>query len=212
MATIAATDYRARYYDPNTGRFLSEDPAGFGGGANFYAYVGNSPVGFIDPNGLARTPAECQELLRQIKAMSIGLGKELAKYDPVADGAGGWPMKWGSGVTKPGGHYTEMSNYAAGIANRAAVYWKECKKCDGNPSLPQWIWDSVKLFNRAPKPVIVPMVQPPPIPDELINWYDPSPLERFNNFMNHHFGHAPSQGTGTQFVPPPINFWQFGPA
>src|SRR5229473_6027083 len=32
--------YRARYYDPNSGRFLSEDPVEFnGGGNNFYRYV-----------------------------------------------------------------------------------------------------------------------------------------------------------------------------
>jgi len=33
--------YRARYYDTETGRFISEDPLGFGAGINFYAYVNN---------------------------------------------------------------------------------------------------------------------------------------------------------------------------
>jgi RHS repeat-associated protein len=45
--------YRARYYDPGSGRFLAEDPIGFGGSTNFYTYVGNSSTGFIDPLGLA---------------------------------------------------------------------------------------------------------------------------------------------------------------
>jgi RHS repeat-associated protein len=31
--------YRARYYDPTVGRFISEDPTGFKGGLNFYPYV-----------------------------------------------------------------------------------------------------------------------------------------------------------------------------
>ncbi|WP_419176766.1 RHS repeat-associated core domain-containing protein [Desulfosediminicola sp.] len=44
--------YRARYYDPSTGRFISEDPIGFSGGSNFYTYVHNNPVNFIDPLGL----------------------------------------------------------------------------------------------------------------------------------------------------------------
>ncbi len=44
--------YRARYYDPATGRFLKEDPIGFAGGVNFYAYVNNSPVSYADPFGL----------------------------------------------------------------------------------------------------------------------------------------------------------------
>jgi len=45
--------YRARYYDPSTQRFLSEDPIGFSSGDfNFYRYVGNSPGNFTDPFGL----------------------------------------------------------------------------------------------------------------------------------------------------------------
>nr|WP_255609649.1 RHS repeat-associated core domain-containing protein [Methylosinus sp. Sm6] len=43
--------YRARYYDPTIGRFISEDPLGFGAGVNFYAYVGNNPVNYNDPSG-----------------------------------------------------------------------------------------------------------------------------------------------------------------
>jgi RHS repeat-associated protein len=44
--------YRARYYDPNAGRFLSEDQTQFDGGdPNFYRYVGNSPPNLIDPFG-----------------------------------------------------------------------------------------------------------------------------------------------------------------
>ncbi|MCF6245634.1 MAG: RHS repeat-associated core domain-containing protein [Sulfurovum sp.] len=45
--------YRARYYDPNTQRFLSLDPIGFeAGDFNFYRYVGNDPVNYVDPSGL----------------------------------------------------------------------------------------------------------------------------------------------------------------
>jgi len=43
---------RARWYDPEIGRFLSEDPLGFGAGdVNLYAYVGNNPLGGNDPLG-----------------------------------------------------------------------------------------------------------------------------------------------------------------
>ncbi|MFC5771194.1 RHS repeat-associated core domain-containing protein, partial [Thauera sinica] len=45
--------YRARYYDPGRGRFISEDPLGFAAGdVNFYAYVGNNPVNANDPSGM----------------------------------------------------------------------------------------------------------------------------------------------------------------
>ena len=42
----------ARYYDAATGRFVSQDPLGFGGGgANLYAYVDNNSVNLSDPTG-----------------------------------------------------------------------------------------------------------------------------------------------------------------
>jgi RHS repeat-associated protein len=45
--------YRARYYDSAVGRFISEDPIGFGAGdSNLSRYVSNSPTNFIDPSGL----------------------------------------------------------------------------------------------------------------------------------------------------------------
>lgn len=44
--------YRHRYYMPSIGRFTSEDPIRFGGGANFYAYARNAPTLFRDPSGL----------------------------------------------------------------------------------------------------------------------------------------------------------------
>ena len=45
---------RARFYDPNIGRFISEDPLGFGGGGiNLYIYCNNNPLLLIDPEGEA---------------------------------------------------------------------------------------------------------------------------------------------------------------
>jgi len=49
-------NYRARWYDPAVGRFVSEDPSGFvGGDANLYRYAGNSPLVNVDPSGLCFT-------------------------------------------------------------------------------------------------------------------------------------------------------------
>ncbi|WP_274519028.1 DddA-like double-stranded DNA deaminase toxin, partial [Trabulsiella odontotermitis] len=41
-----------RYYDPECGRFTTQDPIGLAGGLNLYQYAPN-PLGWIDPLGLA---------------------------------------------------------------------------------------------------------------------------------------------------------------
>jgi hypothetical protein len=40
--------YGRRYYNPSTGRWLSRDPIGEGGGRNLYAFLGNNSVNSID--------------------------------------------------------------------------------------------------------------------------------------------------------------------
>jgi RHS repeat-associated protein len=50
--------YRARWYDPQVGRFISEDPIGFkGGDVNVYNYVAGNAVNLRDPNGQWSTEA-----------------------------------------------------------------------------------------------------------------------------------------------------------
>lgn len=43
--------YRARYYNPSQGRFISEDPMGTAAGPNAYQYVSGSPTNGVDPSG-----------------------------------------------------------------------------------------------------------------------------------------------------------------
>ncbi len=43
--------YRARYFSPRLGRFISEDPIGLGGGTNYYAYALGDPIDNPDPSG-----------------------------------------------------------------------------------------------------------------------------------------------------------------
>jgi len=67
---------RHRYYDAGTGRFLSEDPSGFGGGDdNLYRYVGNSPLNFRDPMGLygRPSPEESQAMTAKWQQEAPGL-------------------------------------------------------------------------------------------------------------------------------------------
>lgn len=42
--------FNARWYDPQLGRFVTEDP--IKDGVNFYAYANNNPLRYVDPTGL----------------------------------------------------------------------------------------------------------------------------------------------------------------
>ena len=55
--------YRARYYSPELGRFISADPIGYLGGLNLYAYVGNNPLNWIDPWGLCKEEIDDEEMV-----------------------------------------------------------------------------------------------------------------------------------------------------
>jgi RHS repeat-associated protein len=44
--------YRARYYNPQIGRFLQTDPVGYEAGVNWYRYCVNNPLNCVDPQGL----------------------------------------------------------------------------------------------------------------------------------------------------------------
>jgi RHS repeat-associated protein/uncharacterized delta-60 repeat protein len=48
--SVKMYDYGARFYDPTTGRFINEDPAGQG--TNLYSYTFNNPVNMVDPTGM----------------------------------------------------------------------------------------------------------------------------------------------------------------
>ena len=55
---------RNRWYEPQSGRFLSEDPIGLAGGVNGYVFAGSDPVTARDPAGLA--PDRCLEEDKQL--------------------------------------------------------------------------------------------------------------------------------------------------
>jgi RHS repeat-associated protein len=53
--------FRARYYDPQARRFTQEDPIGYGGGMNLYAYVGGQVLEARDPSGLGTATGNAEE-------------------------------------------------------------------------------------------------------------------------------------------------------
>ena len=50
--TTGLYHFRARWYDPVTGRWASKDPIGISGGLNQYVFCADNPVNLRDPSGL----------------------------------------------------------------------------------------------------------------------------------------------------------------
>ncbi|OAT32493.1 core protein, partial [Buttiauxella brennerae ATCC 51605] len=81
---------RHRYYDPQQGRYITQDPIGLSGGWNVYSYVYNDPLGFVDPLGLdiwieAQGPDE--PALHQ----SVNVGVPDGSYNSYSYAMGSFP-------------------------------------------------------------------------------------------------------------------------
>lgn len=76
-AEIGLYYYRSRYYDPKTGRFISEDPSH--AESNPYAYVANNPVNRFDPFGLINIPVVNGKVERALLASAKENGFALSK-------------------------------------------------------------------------------------------------------------------------------------
>ena len=63
-----------RFYDPETGRYISADPIGLRGGINVYSYVGGDPIGKVDRNGL-KFPKPFNVLDFTVSLTVIGAGE-----------------------------------------------------------------------------------------------------------------------------------------
>jgi RHS repeat-associated protein len=77
---------RARWYDPQTGRWISEDPIGFAAGdANLARYVGNGVTYATDPSGRER--GTVQLILQQAASAARLARTAAAKAEAVRDAA-----------------------------------------------------------------------------------------------------------------------------
>jgi RHS repeat-associated protein len=80
--------FRARYYNPETGRFVTEDPIGFDAGVNFYQFALNNPINWIDPQGLEEEASQ-STIENIIDAISAGLtAADLVLAGPTGEGIG----------------------------------------------------------------------------------------------------------------------------
>ncbi|MNQ74930.1 putative deoxyribonuclease RhsB [compost metagenome] len=73
-----------RYYDPEVGRFVTQDPIGLLGGDNLYQY-GSNPLGWIDPLGLTCSSLHERVVNDANKVASAG-GEITAKQAQILKG------------------------------------------------------------------------------------------------------------------------------
>ena len=109
--------YRARYYNPTTQRFISEDPIGLAGGINSYGYASDNPTSYVDPNG--RNP-----LL--IAGIAVIVGGVVNGINFYSNGKSFWDGAWrGSASTAAviaaGGF--GASAFLSGAAGGALLTW-----------------------------------------------------------------------------------------
>ncbi|MGH6978728.1 MAG: RHS repeat-associated core domain-containing protein, partial [Brevundimonas sp.] len=72
--------YRARYYHPQLGQFLSQDPIGTKDDPNLYLYVANDPMNRTDPTGM-------REVRWSVQPSAAGaFARQLVRYLGTSEG------------------------------------------------------------------------------------------------------------------------------
>ncbi len=116
--------YRARYYDPNIGRFLQTDPVGYNAGdLSLYRYCNNNPTNVRDPYGtnpalgMANLLKDLASLLKNLNDSNKKQQEQQAEDDDargIHDGLDYGPTPWEQGDTDKDGwpnetdpHWTE---------------------------------------------------------------------------------------------------------
>ncbi len=122
---------RARYYNPLSGRFISEDPLGFvGGSVNFYGYAANSPTNYADAFGLAYST------YKSVVAPVIYVNASITMYGPGATNA--LAAQWQQWITNtwnqnPGvGKCKVKFNVQVTVDSTATSWWN----AGSNPDFP----------------------------------------------------------------------------
>ncbi len=118
--------YRARYYNPAIGRFISEDPMGFAGsGPDLYAYAGDDPIDFNDPTGLDKKD-NCSKLRKQLTlgvqaAINSGLLAQKLAELPIYEAISGAAAPETGGASALLGVYKFVQ--ALGLAESTGGQW-----------------------------------------------------------------------------------------
>ena len=87
-----------RYYDPQTGRFIVQDPIGLSGGWNLYQYAPN-PLGWIDALGLTLT--KLQEMVREVHSLLDEYAQDRKTTAIGVDSSGNYHLASSERVVPP---------------------------------------------------------------------------------------------------------------
>ncbi len=106
-----------RYYNPQTGRYITPDPIGLEGGINLFAYVRGNPLRWIDPWGLVppqNIPPSVS--IQENVNYALRTGLPLSELPELFGRSGMWDYKVACD------DYDDFGNYNYGLTMRAAGY------------------------------------------------------------------------------------------
>jgi len=114
--------YRARYYNPEIGRFLQTDRIGYRNGMNIYAYCGNDPITYVDPSGLAWE----DPLVRIVFFDGSETNDAGEKYQAREAEDGFWDIRidMGSGAAKAHGYSSTLEYLQVIFKGLKSIIWQ----------------------------------------------------------------------------------------
>ena len=175
---------RTRYYEPQTGRFLSRDPAPIRllepFTTNKYVYVANNPINYVDPSGadpatsdddssstpvlvLPQVPRSCDEIARDIQGCVDELNKRIRDYEADQLLLRFGPTETRFGLTSLETHDVQFSGWQNRL-NRLLIEWDRtgCGAPNGRFST-----EAYALKDMAPPRYVGPAYDPSGWPEAI---------------------------------------------
>jgi len=156
-------NFQRRDYDPSSGVWMERDPSGLGGGdPNLYRFVGNNPVNWIDPSGLAGEGVAaaaglgvlqgCANTVNGVQDVGVGV---LNTPAAVWNWTGGWFL--------PNCPYIPSPDWSKGLITEEDPFLHDTSKFLGGTGVSMLVPAVLKPL-RAPRGAKCGPVEPPPAP------------------------------------------------